>query len=165
MHLDSLKKLYVHQLKDLYNAENQVLEALPKMAKAASDEELRAAFEKHTEETRGHLGRLEKIFGGLDFEPGGQHCHAAEGLIKEAKELMRANAEEPVLDAALVAAAQRFEHYEMAGYGTARAFAKKLGEHDAVELLTETLDEEAKTDRELTRLAERSINFEAMVAG
>ena len=164
MQLDALKKLYVHQLKDLYSAEKQALEALPRMAKAARDEELVTAFETHANETRGHLKRLEQIFASLDFGPGGQRCHGAEGLIEEAKELMRADADVRVLDAGLVAAAQRFEHYEIAGYGTARAFAEKLGEHDAADLLTQTLEEEAKTDRLLTRLAERSLNFEARAA-
>lgn len=159
MILDSLRKLYVHELKDLYSAEHQLLETLPKMQQAATDTQLKRAFGKHLEQTKQHVSRLESIFQGLDFRPGGHKCAAMEGLIKEGEELLKSEIPPQVLDAALVAAAQRVEHYEIAGYGTARAFADKLGEHDAADLLQQTLDEEGSTNRTLTRIAERSINF------
>ena len=166
MKLDSLRKLFVHELKDLYSAENQLVDALPKMAKAASDEQLKEAFHEHLKETRGQIKRLEKIFSTLEFEPGGQRGDAMEGLIEEGEEILKEKDEmEPaVLDAALIAAAQRVEHYEMAGYGTARTYAEKLGEKEAADLLRETLEEEGAADRKLTKLAERSINFEAMAS-
>jgi len=161
MKLGSLHDLYVEELKDLYNAENQLLKALPKMAKAASAPELRAAFEHHLEETRGQVKRLEQIFKKLDGSPKGKKCKAMEGLIEEGKEVMGEDAESAVLDAALIAAAQRVEHYEMAGYGCVRTFARLLGYEDAAELLQETLDEEAAADKKLTELAETVINVEA----
>lgn len=163
MKLDSLKKLYVQELKDLYSAENQLLEALPKMEKASTDDELKKAFHSHLKETEVHVQRLEKIFQSLDFEPGGHKCAAMEGLIEEAEELLKSDADPRVLDAALIAAAQRVEHYEMAGYGTTRAYAEKLGEYEAADLLQKTLNEEGHADQTLTRIAERSINFAAMV--
>ncbi len=159
MNLDSLHKLYVHELKDLYSAENQLLQSIPKMEAAASDKQLKAAFAHHLEQTKTHVERLETIFKGLEFEPGGHRCGAMEGIIGEGDQLLKEDIPPRVLDAALIAAAQRVEHYEMAGYGTARAFADKLGEHDAAEILQMTLDEEGSTNRLLTRLAERSINF------
>lgn len=162
--LDNLKKLYVHELKDLYSAENQILEALPKMIEAAGDDGLKKAFRHHLEQTRTQVQRLEKIFKGLDdFSPGGHKCKGMEGLIKEAEGLMKDVTEPEVMDAALIASAQRVEHYEMAGYGTARTYAEKLGEYAAADLLQETLNEEGATDQKLSRLAERSINFEAAV--
>lgn len=164
MKLENLKKLYVHQLKDLYSAETQVLEALPKMAEAADDEDLADAFRQHEKQTRTHVSRLEKIFQDLDFEPGGHHCKGAEGLIAEGSDMIGEEADPHVRDAGLIAAAQRFEHYEMAGYGCARAYAEKLGETAAAEILTQTIEEEGETDRLLSRLAERSLNFEALVA-
>ncbi len=143
-----------------------MVDALPKMAKAASDEQLKEAFHEHLKETRGQIKRLEKIFSTLEFEPGGQRGDAMEGLIEEGEEILKEKDEmEPaVLDAALIAAAQRVEHYEMAGYGTARTYAEKLGEKEAADLLRETLEEEGAADRKLTKLAERSINFEAMAS-
>lgn len=162
MKIDSLKKLYVHELKDLYSAENQILDALPRMAEAADSDDLKKAFRDHEQETRNQVKRLETIFAGLDFEPGGHKCEGMEGLLKEGKELLNGGLPKDVLDAALIGAAQRVEHYEMAGYGTARALARQLGEHEAVRLLTETLEEEGKTDRTLTQLAEKSLNFQAM---
>lgn len=164
MNLDSLHKLYVKELKDLYSAERQLLDALPKMAQAANDKDLKAAFAGHLEETKTQIGRLETIFKGLDYAPGGHKCAAMEGLIEEADELIKADIDPNVIDAALVAAAQRVEHYEMAGYGTARAFAEKLGEKNAADLLQETLNEEGRANQKLTRLAERSLNFVAMTA-
>lgn len=164
MKLENLKKLYVHQLKDLYSAENQIIDAMPRMVEAAEDDDLKQAFKDHLKETKTQVKRLEKIFSKLDFGPRGEHCKGAEGLIEEAKDLLKSDIEQPVLDAGLIAAAQRIEHYEMAGYGCARAFAEKLGYQDAADLLQETLDEEAAADEKLTRLAERRLNFEAMVA-
>lgn len=162
MKLDSLHKLYVQELKDLYSAEQQLLDAIPLMIEAASNDELSQAFEDHLEETRAHAARLEKIFANLDFEPGGHKCAAMEGLIEEGKHLIKGDINPKVLDAGLIAAAQRVEHYEMAGYGTARAYAEKLGEHEAADLLQLTLNEEGAANQKLTRLAERSINFLAM---
>lgn len=160
MKLESLRDLFVQELKDLYNAEQQLVKALPKMAKAASAEDLRKAFEDHLKETENQVERLETIFKQLDITPRGRKCQAMTGLIEEGKEMMEADGEEPVLDAALIAAAQRVEHYEIAGYGTVRTFAQLLGMDDAVELLQETLDEEAAADQKLTELA-KNINVEA----
>ncbi len=162
MNLDSLKKFYIHELKDLYSAETQLLEALPKMAKAAHDKQLKSAFEHHLKETQGHVKRLEQIFSDSQFEPGGHKCVAMAGLIKEGEELLKEEIEPQVLDVALIAAAQRVEHYEIAGYGTARAYAEQLGDYKAADLLDETLSEEGRADHKLTRLAERSLNFTAM---
>ena len=162
MKLDSLYKLYVQELKDLYSAESQLLEALPKMEEAATDSGLKEAFQSHLSETRNHLDRLKAIFKALEFEPGGHKCAAMEGLVKEGEELIKSGSPPKVLDAALVGAAQRVEHYEMAGYGTARAYAEKLGEHKAADVLQQTLNEEGHADQTLTRLAERSLNFLAM---
>lgn len=162
MKMDSLEKLFVHELKDLYSAESQILEALPKMAEAASDKDLKQAFQHHLKETQQQVSRLESIFKQLDYQPGGHKCAAMEGLITEGEELLKSDIEPHVLDAALIAAAQRVEHYEMAGYGTARAYAEKLGNHSAADTLQETLNEEGQANQKLTRLAERSINFFAM---
>jgi len=161
MPLDSLHDLYVDELKDLYNAENQLLKALPKMAKAATAPELKAAFTTHLEETRGQVTRLETIFTGLGVSPKGKKCKAMEGLIEEGKEIIEEDGDPAVIDAALIGAAQKVEHYEIAGYGTARTFATLLGYADAAELLQETLDEEGNTDKLLTGLAETVINVEA----
>jgi len=160
--LDSLHKLFVHELKDLYSAEGQILEALPKMEEAATDSGLKEAFRGHIAETKKHVERLEGIFKRLDFEPGGHRCAAMEGIIEEGQGLIKSDIEPKVLDAALVAAAQRVEHYEMAGYGTARTYADKLGDHETADMLQKTLDEEGHANQRLTRLAERSINFLAM---
>lgn len=162
MNLDDLRRLYVHELKDLYNAENQLLEALPKLEGAAEDGELKKALSEHRKQTQGHVKRLEKIFSSLEFEPGGQRCAGMEGLIKEGSDMATEDAPADVKDAGLIAAAQRVEHYEMAGYGVARTYAEKLGDYEAADLLQETLNEEALADQKLTRLAERKINFEAM---
>jgi ferritin-like metal-binding protein YciE len=163
MQLGSLHDLYVDELKDLYNAENQLLKALPKMAKAASASELRTAFKDHLEETRGQVQRLEQIFKKLDESPKGKKCKAMKGLIEEGKGVMSQDGEPTVLDAALIAAAQRVEHYEMAGYGCVRTFARLLGYEDAAELLQQTLDEEGAADKKLTEIAETTINVEAAV--
>lgn len=164
MKLDTLHKLFVHELKDIHSAERQLLDALPKMAAAAKNEELKAAFQKHLEETKDQIKRLDTIFKGLDFQPGGHKCAAMAGLIEEGEEMCKADAEEHVRDAGLIACAQRVEHYEIAAYGTAVALANKLSMRDAAELLRETLEQEGKTDRDLTHLAEKIINFEALMA-
>jgi ferritin-like metal-binding protein YciE len=165
MALDSLHDLYVNELKDLYNAENQLLKALPKMAKAASSPELQAAFTEHLEVTRGQVERLETIFADLGVSPKGKKCVAMEGLVEEGKEVIEEDGEPAVIDAALIAAAQKVEHYEMAGYGCARTFAQLLGYDEAVTLLQETLDEEGEADKKLTELAESVINVEAEAEG
>ena len=165
MALDSLNDLYVEELKDLYNAENQLLKALPKMVKAATHPELKNAFTEHLRVTQGQVVRLEKIFSALGESPKGKKCKAMEGLIAEAAEVIAEEGEDSVKDAALIASAQRVEHYEMAGYGCVRTFAKLLGEYDAASLLQATLDEEGEADHALTELAESVINVEADRAG
>ncbi|HXM20868.1 MAG TPA: ferritin-like domain-containing protein [Terriglobales bacterium] len=164
MQNDSLKKLYVDELKDLYSAENQLVKALPKMAKAASSEELRQGFEEHLEQTKGHVQRLEKIFSSLDESPKGKKCMGMEGLVKEGAEVMEEDFEDAVLDAALIGAAQRVEHYEIAAYGTVCEFAKLLDEPKHASLLQETLEEEKETDEKLTQLS-REINAQALEGG
>jgi ferritin-like metal-binding protein YciE len=157
---EGLKKLYIDELKDLYSAETQLVKALPKMAKAASSDELRQGFEEHLEQTRGHVERLEKVFKTLGESPKGKTCKGMQGLIEEGAEVMAEDFEGSLMDAALIGAAQRVEHYEIAAYGTVCAFAKELGESDQASLLNETLDEEKETDEKLTELAEQ-INTEA----
>jgi ferritin-like metal-binding protein YciE len=149
---EGLKELYIDELKDLYSAENQLLKALPKMAKAATSEELSAGFEEHLEQTKGHVQRLETIFKQLGESPKGKKCKGMEGLIEEGAEAIE-EYEGALLDAALIGAAQRVEHYEMAGYGTVIAFAEELGESKHVSLLNETLEEEKETDEKLSGLA------------
>jgi ferritin-like metal-binding protein YciE len=160
MKLQTLHDLYVAELRDLYSAENQILKALPRMAKKASSPDLKRAFEEHLEQTQGHVERLEEVFEKLDVKPRGKKCKAMEGLIEEGKEVME-EAGEDVLDAALIAAAQKVEHYEMASYGCARTYARLLGDAEAADLLQQTLDEEGETDKRLTQLAESHINAEA----
>jgi len=162
MKLDTLQKLYTEELRDLYNAENQLLKALPKMAKAASSAELKGAFQKHLEQTKGHVERLEQVFEELDESPKGKTCRAMKGLIQEGSELLEQDGDESVRDAGIIVAAQKVEHYEIAGYGSARTFAHLLGRNKAAELLQNTLDEESETDELLTRLAESVINPEAV---
>jgi ferritin-like metal-binding protein YciE len=162
MKLETLHDLYVDELKDLYSAEHQLLKALPKMAKAASAPQLAKAFTDHLEETKGQVDRLEKIFKKLDVSPKGKTCKAMEGLLEEGKEVMEEDADPTVMDAALIAAAQRVEHYEMAGYGCVRTFARLLGYEQAAGLLQATLDEEGAADKKLTKLAETVINVEAV---
>ena len=164
MKLDSLETLYIEELRDLYSAENQLLKALPKIAKTASSPELKQAFEDHFEQTKDHVDRLEEIFKTMDKSPKGKTCKGMKGLLEEGAETIEEEGEESVIDAALIAAAQRVEHYEIAAYGTARAFANMLGEDDAAELLQETLEEEGETDKRLTELAEEIVNVEATVA-
>lgn len=162
MKLESLQELYIEELKDLYNAESQLISALPKLAKAASAPALRNAFEKHLQQTRGHVERLDRIFEGLNSDPKGKKCKAMEGLLSEGKDLINGDGASSVRDVALIAAAQRIEHYEMAGYGCVRTYARLLGDEEAANLLQMSLDEEADTDEKLTELAEGSINVEAM---
>jgi ferritin-like metal-binding protein YciE len=165
MKIDSLNKLYIEQLKDIYSAENQLVAALPKMAKAASAPELQQAFEEHLLQTKGHVHRIEEIFSTLDYSPSGHKCKAMEGLIEEGADLIKEEDIEPdVLDAGLIAAAQRVEHYEIAAYGTVRTYAEQLGYEDAADLLQQTLDEEYDTDDKLSELAVNTINPEAMAA-
>jgi ferritin-like metal-binding protein YciE len=151
--LQSLNDLFVEQLQDLYSAEMQLVEALPKMAAAASHDELKQAFEHHLEETRGHVERLREVFGQLGQSPGGETCEAMKGLIAEGEEAVQAQGDPAVKDAALIAAAQRVEHYEIAGYGTVRTFADQLDLGDAKDLLDQTLDEESTADKLLTKIA------------
>jgi ferritin-like metal-binding protein YciE len=160
MKMESLHELFVEELKDLYSAENQILKALPKMAKAASSKDLKKGFEEHLQQTKGHVERLEKIFKELDESPKGKKCKGMEGLITEGKELMEEDAEPEALDAGLIAAAQHVEHYEIAGYGCVRTYAQLLGRDRIAQLLQKTLDEEKQTDAKLTSLAE-VINVEA----
>jgi ferritin-like metal-binding protein YciE len=159
-----LKELYIDELKDLYSAENQLVKALPKMAKAASSDELREGFEKHLEQTRGHVQRLEKIFQTLGESPKGKTCKGMQGLVEEGSGATEEDYGGRVMDAALIGAAQRVEHYEIAGYGTVRSMAKTLGADDQVSLLEETLEEEKETDDKLTELAEQ-INTRANESG
>ena len=161
MEMESLKELYVEELKDLYSAEKQLVKALPKMAKNATNSELQQAFTKHLEETEGHVERLEHIFEMLGERAGGKKCKGMEGLIEEAKELLEEDAAEAVLDAGLISKAQHVEHYEMAGYGTVRTYAQQLGLDDQAELLQQTLDEESSANELLTQIAETSVNLEA----
>jgi ferritin-like metal-binding protein YciE len=155
-----LRKLYVDELRDLYNAETQLIKALPKMAKGASNDQLREAFEEHLRQTSGHVSRLEQIFDQLNEKPSGKTCLGMEGLVKEGADTIKEDYADTVMDAAIIGAAQRVEHYEMAGYGTARAFADLIGEKEHVSLLEQTLEEEKQADKKLTELSEE-INPEA----
>jgi ferritin-like metal-binding protein YciE len=157
----NLHDIYVDALRDLYNAETQILKALPRMAKSVTNKELSSAFLEHAEQTEGHIDRLEQVFAMLDMKVRGKKCVAMEGLIDEAKELMSEEIEDNALDAALIGAAQKVEHYEMAAYGTVRTWAQELGFDDQANLLQQTLDEEKVTDERLTELAESVINLEA----
>ena len=160
MEMESLRDLFISELKDLYSAENQIIKALPKMIKNASSEDLKSAFEEHLEQTRGQVERLDQIFADLDESPRGKKCKGMEGLLAEGKELMEEDAAPDVLDAGLIAAAQHVEHYEIAGYGCVRTYANLLGLTKAEKLLQQTLDEEKETDQLLSGLAE-NINVEA----
>ncbi len=160
MKIENLRDLLVHELKDLYSAENQIMEALPKMAEAAHSPELKKAFKDHLEETKGQKQRLEQIFEEFDYKPGGQKCEAAEGLIEEGEEIIEELEAGKLRDAALIGAAQRVEHYEMAGYGTARTFAEVLGLTKVQQLLQETLDQEGEANKLLTKLS-KELNRQA----
>jgi ferritin-like metal-binding protein YciE len=159
-----LGELLVDQLKDLYSAENQIIKALPKMAKAATSPELKRAFDRHLEETRHQVERLNQIGETLGVKLTGKKCKGMEGLLEEGKEVMEEGFEEDTLDAGLIGAAQKVEHYEIAGYGTARTHAEMLGHSKVARLLQQTLDEEGATDKKLTQLAESVINVEAATA-
>jgi ferritin-like metal-binding protein YciE len=161
MELDTLKDLYIDELKDLYSAEKQLTKALPKMAKAAKHKQLQAAFRTHLKETEQHIERLERICKDLGVSPRGKKCVGMEGLIEEGNELIKEKPDEDVLDAGLISKAQHVEHYEMAGYGTVRTYARQLGFEEQADLLQQTLDEEGRTDHLLTELAESGINVEA----
>lgn len=161
MNLDSLYDLFVDELKDLYNAEGQILKALPKMIRAADSPQLKSTFQEHLEQTRDQVDRLEQIFNQLGYPIRGKKCKGMEGIIDEGKEIMDTSADPAVKDAGLIAAAQRVEHYEIAGYGTVRSYAQMLGNQKAAQLLQQTLDEEGQTDKKLTELAENTINVEA----
>ena len=159
--INPLEELLVDELKDIYSAENQIIKALPKMAKAASSPELKRAFERHLEETRRQVERLNQIADHLEIKLTGKKCKGMEGLIEEGKEIMEEDLDENAIDAGLIGAAQKVEHYEIAAYGTARTHAQVLGYSKAAKLLQQTLDEEGNTDKKLTSLAESIINVEA----
>lgn len=161
--MDTLQKLYTEELRDLYNAENQLLKALPKMAKGASSQELKDAFEKHLEQTKTHVERLEEVFEELGEKPKGKTCRAMKGLIQEGSEILEEDGDESVLDAGIIVAAQKVEHYEIAGYGSVRTFAHLLGKDKSAELLQTTLDEESETNEILNKLAESVVNPEALM--
>ena len=163
MELDTLKDLYVDEIKDLYSAEKQLIKALPKMAKAANDDQLKEAFRTHLRETAQHAARLEQICQELGVSPRGKKCVGMEARIEEGSELIKENPDPEVLDAGLISKAQHVEHYEIAGYGTVRTYARQLGFENQADLLQQTLDEEGKTDHLLTELAEAGINVEAEV--
>jgi ferritin-like metal-binding protein YciE len=164
MENNSLRELYIEELRDIYDAENQLVKALPKMAEAATSDELRSGFEEHLEQTRGHLQRLDQIFADIGEKSTGKKCKAMQGLVSEGKEAIEDDFEGDVKDAELISAAQRVEHYEIAAYGTVRTYAEILGEQNAVKLLDKTLGEEKETDEKLTELAQ-SINVEAAAPG
>jgi ferritin-like metal-binding protein YciE len=161
MELQTLKDLYIHELKDLSSAEQQLVKALPKMAKAASNKELAAGFQEHLEQTKGHAQRLEQILSGHQQTTRGAKCKGMAGIVAEGAEMIEEEADDEVKDAGLIAAAQRVEHYEMAGYGTARTFAELLGDKEGAKLLALTLQEERETDQKLTKLAKSAINLAA----
>lgn len=161
--MTTLEDLFVHELKDIYNAEKQLVKALPKMARGATSEKLREGFEEHLEETKGQVDRLDRVFRSLEVAARGTKCEAMEGLIEEGGEILEEDFDDDVRDAALIAAAQKVEHYEIATYGTLVSYARLLGHRDAEKLLQVTLDEEKETDRKLTELAESEINLQAEV--
>ena len=165
MSLDNLSNLFLNELKDVYNAEKQIVTALPRMAKAASSPDLAEAFAAHLAETHGHVQRLERIFESLGQTARGKKCKGMEGLLEEGKEILEEEGEDSVIDAALISAAQRVEHYEMAAYGCLKAYAELLGYSDAVKLLNQTLEEEEAADEKLSTLADGGINSAALSAG
>jgi ferritin-like metal-binding protein YciE len=165
MEMESLRDLYIDELKDLWSAENQILKALPKMTRAATHPQLKRAFMKHERQTQQHVKRLERICRALDVQPKGKKCEGMEGVIQEGTDLIKERPDPEVLDAGLIAAAQHVEHYEIAGYGCVRTYARLLGYEEQADLLQKTLDEEKDTDELLTELAESSINLEAEEGG
>jgi ferritin-like metal-binding protein YciE len=158
MQLDTLKDLYIHELKDLYSVEKQLIGALPKMAKTAKSDQLESGFQEHLEQTKEHAARLEKILSQHGQSTRGKKCKGMKGIIAEGAEMIEDEADPEVKDAGLIAAAQRVEHYEIAGYGTARTYAEMLGDEQGTRLLQKTLEEEEQTDKKLTQLARSSIN-------
>ncbi|MGE5804286.1 MAG: ferritin-like domain-containing protein [Ignavibacteria bacterium] len=160
--MDTLRDLFVEELKDLYHAEKQITKALPQMAKKATSDQLREAFESHLKETENQISRLEKVFKELDLTPKGKRCEGMEGIIQEGKTMMQELDKSETLDAALIAAAQKVEHYEIASYGTVRTYAQQLNLKNAANLLQETLEEEAATNEKLNDLAINQVNIEAM---
>jgi ferritin-like metal-binding protein YciE len=163
MKVESIEDLFLDELKDLYSAEKQITKALPKLVKAASTEELSAAFDSHLQETKGHVERLEEIFQKLGKRGAGKTCEGMKGVLEEGSEVVQEIEKGPIRDAGLIAAAQRVEHYEIAGYGSVRAFAQLLGKTDIVDLLEQTLHEEKAADEKLTKISE-SVNQEAQAA-
>jgi ferritin-like metal-binding protein YciE len=159
-----MKELLIEELRDIYNAEKQLTKALPKMARAAKNEALKTAFQDHLQETQGQIERLEQVFEKLDTRARGKLCHAMEGLVEEAKDIMEEGLSPELLDAALIAAAQKVEHYEIASYGTVYAYAQALGEREVADLLKQTLEEEKATDEKLNKLAIGDVNKKAMQA-
>ena len=165
MKITTLDELLEEELKDIYSAETQLIKALPKMAQAAESNDLRTAFEKHLEQTRVHAQRIEEICSDLKVKPTGKNCVGMEGAIKEGEEVIKSDMGAEPKQAALIGAAQRVEHYEISAYGTARAHARQLGYLKAVELLSQTLDEEKDADQKLTQLAENRVNVKAGMSG
>lgn len=165
MSIETMEDLFVEEIEDLYDAEQRLVKALPKMAEAATSSELRSAFEDHLEQTRGHVRRLEEVFNELGRDAKTQTCEAMKGLIKEGEQIVDDIDQSPLRDAGMIGAANRVEHYEMAGYGTARALARSLGLSRAAQLLDETLEEEKQADAKLTQIAERSVNPQALSSG
>ena len=160
----TLHDAFIEELRDTYDAEKQLIKALPKLAKAAASTDLRAAFETHLEETRGHVERLEQVFESLDEKPRGKHCEGIAGIIEEGKSIMEEDFDDDTMDACLIAAGQRAEHYEMGAYGTLVAWARAMGHTEVADLLQETLDEEKAADEKLSSLAEGGINQRAAEA-
>ena len=165
MKIENMEDLFLDEIRDLYDAEKQLVKALPKMADAATSDKLRQAFESHLEETRGHVERLERIFGQLNQKSSGESCDAMKGLIKEGEQMVDHIDESPLRDAGMIGAANRVEHYEIAASGTACTFAQMLGYDEAMQLLQQTLEEEKAADQKLTRIAEGMVNERALELG
>jgi ferritin-like metal-binding protein YciE len=165
MRIETMEDLFVEQIEDLYDAEQRLVKALPKMAEACTSGELRNAFDEHLQQTRGHVTRLEQIFADIDKKAKGKTCEAMKGLIEEGEDMIDDIKQSPLRDAGLIAAGNRVEHYEMAGYGTARTMAKTLGFNRAADLLQQTIEEEKQADAKLTRIAEQMVNQEALHTG
>ena len=165
MKIETMEDLFLEQIRDLYDAEKQLVKALPKMASASSSDRLRQAFDMHLEQTKGHVARLEQIFSQIDQKSGGESCDGMKGLISEGEDVVDDVDKSPLRDAGLIAAGNRVEHYEMAGYGTARTFAQMLGYNDAARLLEQTLEEEKMADQKLTQIAESMVNERALELG
>ncbi len=165
MKIESMQDLFIEQIEDLYDAEKRLIKALPDMAKASTSERLRVAFEEHLEQTKGHAQRLERIFQALGMDPKGQTCDAMKGLISEGNDIADDIEASPLRDAGLIAAANRVEHYEIAGYGSAKTFAQILGHFEAADLLEKTLQEEKRADEKLTEIGTSMVNEQALMAG